>query len=480
MVIRLPSHHRWLDGSLSRQLRYKAPSLTPHEATSTQQATNPVTGRPAPFYTFIPILCPSPPPPLYLLSTLLSSPQSEVLRLTASPAQDEAPSATCRHTPQAARMSPLTLVVWNVRSILDNPSSNGPEQRTALVARELVDIVSLRERRFSEQGQLAEVGAGYTFLWSGRRNVELAQRLANPPVTAAAASTADESAIVDNRLSQLMDLVQSTAPAVLGHARGERQDWFHDNNAAISNLPAQKNRLHKTYVNRPADDNKTALYRSRLLLHRQMREMQDAWTVCKAEEMEGYANSNKWKNFAAIKDVYGPRARSTAPLLSGDGTTILTEKTQILKRWAEHFRGVLNRPSTISDAAIVRLPEGLAVALQRESTGSDAIPAEIYKQGGPQSMDHLPTLFQEMWRQGEISQDFKDGTVVYLFKRERDRQLCDSCHTNSLMNIAGKMFDRILLNRLNNHLEQGFLPKGKYGFRRYCGTIHINFATRQL
>ncbi|BHF75496.1 hypothetical protein SprV_0501859200 [Sparganum proliferum] len=49
----------------------------------------------------------------------------------------------------------------------DNPRSNRPERRTALVARELarykVDIAALSETRFSEQGQLEEVGAGYTF-----------------------------------------------------------------------------------------------------------------------------------------------------------------------------------------------------------------------------------------------------------------------------------------------------------------------------
>nr|VZI49420.1 unnamed protein product [Spirometra erinaceieuropaei] len=53
-----------------------------------------------------------------------------------------------------------------------NPRSNRPERRTALVARELarykVDIAALSETRFSEQGQLEEVGAGYTFFWSGR------------------------------------------------------------------------------------------------------------------------------------------------------------------------------------------------------------------------------------------------------------------------------------------------------------------------
>ncbi|BHF74572.1 hypothetical protein SprV_0501765800 [Sparganum proliferum] len=58
----------------------------------------------------------------------------------------------------------------------NNPKSNRPERRTALVARELarykVDIAALSETRFSEQGQLEEVGAGYTFFWSGRPRTE--------------------------------------------------------------------------------------------------------------------------------------------------------------------------------------------------------------------------------------------------------------------------------------------------------------------
>nr|VZI05051.1 unnamed protein product [Spirometra erinaceieuropaei] len=57
----------------------------------------------------------------------------------------------------------------------DNPRSNRPERRTALVAREMarykVDIAALSEIRLSEQGEL-EVGAGYTFFWSGRPRAE--------------------------------------------------------------------------------------------------------------------------------------------------------------------------------------------------------------------------------------------------------------------------------------------------------------------
>nr|VZI16231.1 unnamed protein product [Spirometra erinaceieuropaei] len=378
------------------------------------------------------------------------------------------------------RVSPLTLAAWNVRSLLDNPRSNRPERRTALVARELarykVDIAALSETRFSEQGQLQEVGAGYTFFWSGRHRAELrdagvafairtdivgrlpclpqgindrlmslrlplrrggkfatiisayappmtnpdavrdkfyedvhallatvskadkliilgdlnarvgtdhtawrgvlgphglrgacfssapsqettssqlAQRLDNLPIAAAAAA---ETASVENRWCPLRDTVQSTALAVLGRAPRQHQDWIDDNDAAISNLLAEKNRLHKAYVDHPTEDNKAAFYRSRRQLQQRLREMQDAWTARKAEEIQGYADRNEWKNFfSAIRAVYDPPTMGTAPLLSANGSTLLTEKTQILQRWAEHFRGVLNRPSVISEAAIERL-----------------------------------------------------------------------------------------------------------------------------
>ena len=66
----------------------------------------------------------------------------------------------------------LNLACWNVRTLLDRIGSNRPERRTALVARELqrynLDVVALAETRFHEEGQLEEVGAGYTFFWKGR------------------------------------------------------------------------------------------------------------------------------------------------------------------------------------------------------------------------------------------------------------------------------------------------------------------------
>ncbi|BHF72351.1 hypothetical protein SprV_0401541500 [Sparganum proliferum] len=104
---------------------------------------------------------------------------------------------------------------------------------------------------------------------------------------------------------------------------------------------------------------------------------------------------------------------------------------------AEDFKDVLKRPSTISDTAIASLPHvetnadldlppillGTVRALQQLSSGkasvSDAMPADIYTHGDPQLMNHLMTLFQEMWRQGEVPQYFLDATLVHLYKRKR-------------------------------------------------------------
>ncbi|VDM00074.1 unnamed protein product [Schistocephalus solidus] len=115
-----------------------------------------------------------------------------------------------------------------------------------------------------------------------------------------------------------------------------------------------------------------------------------------------------------------------------------------------------------------------------KAPGSDAIPAEIYKHGEPQLMNRLTVLFQEMWHQGQVPQDFKEATIVHLYKKKGNRQLCDNHRGISLLNIAGKIFTRILLNRLNAHLEQGLLPESQCGFRRHRGTIDMIFAARQL
>ncbi|VDM03336.1 unnamed protein product [Schistocephalus solidus] len=126
-------------------------------------------------------------------------------------------------------------------------------------------------------------------------------------------------------------MVQSTDLNALGRAR-IHEDCFDENDAAI--MLADKNRLHKAYVDRATDANNAGFYQSRRVVQQRLWDMQPpGWPA-------------------------RPRgSKVMARLLSADGTTLLTKKTQIRKRWAENFRNVLHQPSTISDATIDRLPQ---------------------------------------------------------------------------------------------------------------------------
>ena len=98
--------------------------------------------------------------------------------------------------------------------------------------------------------------------------------------------------------------------------------------------------------------------------------------------------------------------------------------------------------------------------------GSDAIPAEIYKTGGPPVAEKLTRLFHILWRKEAIPQEFKDATIIHLFKRKGNPQVCDNHRGISLLSIAGKILARVLLNRLNEHHERsGLLQESQCGFR---------------
>ncbi|BHF63299.1 hypothetical protein SprV_0200629100 [Sparganum proliferum] len=85
-----------------------------------------------------------------------------------------------------------------------------------------------------------------------------------------------------------------------------------------------------------------------------------------------------------------------------------------------------------------------------------------------------------MLRQGEVPQDFHDVTIIHNYERKCNRQLYDNDRGNSLLNIAGEIFARILLSRPNNNLQQGLLRGSHCGSRRCRGTTDMIFAARKL
>ena len=95
--------------------------------------------------------------------------------------------------------------------------------------------------------------------------------------------------------------------------------------------------------------------------------------------------------------------------------------------------------------------------------------------------EKLTELFHCMWRKEAIPQELKDASIIHLYKRKGNAQVCDNHRGISLMSIAGKILAKILLNRLNKHLDQAsLLPESQCGFRKDRGTTDMIFTVRQL
>ena len=68
--------------------------------------------------------------------------------------------------------------------------------------------------------------------------------------------------------------------------------------------------------------------------------MQNDWWTGLAERTQRYADMGGMPaSYEAQKAVYGPSHQIQAPLRSSDGSTLLTDKKAILRRWSEHFEG---------------------------------------------------------------------------------------------------------------------------------------------
>jgi hypothetical protein len=167
----------------------------------------------------------------------------------------------------------------------------------------------------------------------------------------------------------------------------------------------EKHRLHRAYSNDPKSIAKKNGFGSRrCVVQQKLCQIQDTWLS------QNFADRHDIKNFyCALKAIYGPTASWSAPLLCADGSRLITERENILERWAEHFDGVLNRPSSINEEAIQRLPVAINESLAEPPTvsktiksiellssekapGADSIPAEVYKAGGPILAEKLTEL----------------------------------------------------------------------------------------
>ena len=296
------------------------------------------------------------------------------------------------------------------------------------------------------------------------------------------------------------DITLKVAEDVLGHPDRKHRDWFDENDPLIKPLLDQLHTLRIESVEDSDNAVKADAYRvSKQETQKSLRTMQNKWWLDRAIELQEAADRRDFKAFyQGLKAVHGPKHVANPSIKSKDGV-LLTEPAEVLNRWSEHFKGVLNQNSNFDmsvlddipqqevNMALAELPtlDEVLVCIKQlttgKSPGEDGIPPEVYKHGGRAVAEQLLALFIQTWQGGTVTQEFRDATIVHLYKNKGDRGCCDNHRGISLLCIASKILARLVLNRLIKHIDRiDLIPESQCGFRPSRGTTDMVFSLRQL
>ena len=103
---------------------------------------------------------------------------------------------------------------------------------------------------------------------------------------------------------------------------------------------------------------------------------------------------------------------------------------------------------------------------------------ELLLYGGVAVHDRLLLLMEDIWKRGSVVKYWKDTEIVPILQKG-DLKKCGNWRGMSLLDVVGKVFVRIMRDRLQVVAEI-VLPESQCGFRKGKGCIDMIFVMRQL
>ena len=117
----------------------------------------------------------------------------------------------------------------------------------------------------------------------------------------------------------------------------------------------------------------------------------------------------------------------------------------------------------IKASTVVEIKKALKELRSGKAAGVDNISPEVMKVDLDITANMLHPLFEKIWNEGEMTNDWKCGLLIKIPKKG-DTANCDNWQGITLLPVPSKVFTRVLLNRIKEHVNQR-IRREQAGFR---------------
>ena len=303
---------------------------------------------------------------------------------------------------------------------------------------------------------------------------------------------------VEGMWNRVKDNVTSVAAEVLGRDKRRQPDWFLDQKSTLEPLLVAKQNANQRMLSVDSVNNRRLFRAAQRDVSKAVRLAKNQWVEGVAKEAEKVRKDGctRWKCIKRLQSVQlGRRPVTTCSVFDGDGK--LAEDPEKVKIcWQGHFNRVLNIESKYDEAVVDCMPsaetrsdmeiaptfEEMLCAMRKLNLGTAAgcseISPDLILYGGAALHRRIHELFVQVWESGSVIPEWRDAEIVPIPKKG-DLRYCDNWRGISLLDVVGKLFARVLQDRLQVLAEE-VLPDSQCGFRKGRGCVDMMFVARQL